>query len=95
MSYKVKLSPGRIRAGNEQMGGEVRQDRKEADRGIGQGGKRGMLGSGQWDSCKKEGPSGEKSRSWRLEALYLHTLHPATQKSGAGQLPARLGSRLG
>lgn len=32
-----------------------------------------------------------------LEALYLHTLHPATQKPGAGadQLPARPESRLG
>lgn len=86
MSYKVKLSPGRIRAGNEQMGGEVRQDRKEADRGIGQGGKGGMLGSGQWDSCKKEGPSGEKSRSWRLSTC-THFTRPLRSLVLANCLP--------
>lgn len=55
---KLRESPGGSRAGVERSGQE-----REAGRGTGQEGQGGMLGSVQWNSCRREGLSGAKSRS--------------------------------
>lgn len=54
MSYKVKLSPGRIRAGDEQMGGEVRTGKRLTEE-LGKEGKEGYWALGSGIPARKKG----------------------------------------